>query len=86
MMGLFMLLFFTICVILILIAYIKETYKRKSKRWKNCGECEFYYLKDVAGCGDCCWYGCELDNNIVDRTTISGNNIKYRKCKDYKEK
>lgn len=81
----FFVFFILSIILLIILAHIEEIYKRKSKKWKNCSNCDHYYLKDVAGCGDRCWYGCELKVDITDETTISGNNIKYRKCNDYKE-
>lgn len=71
-------------IIYITISYIIEKYQEKSKKWKDCGKCKFYYLKKVASCGDCCWYGCKLKNDIND-IVDGGNGIKYRKCNDYKE-
>lgn len=70
---------------LILIVYLESIYKRKSKKWKNCRDCRFYYLRDVAGCGGRCWYGCKIKADIKDETTATAR-FTYRKCKDYEEK
>lgn len=77
--------FIIIMITLMLIVYLKNIYKRKSKKWKNCRDCKFYYLKNVAGCGDRCWYGCKLKEDIEDETTMNTRFI-YKKCKDYKER
>ena len=78
--------FFIITMItLMLIVYLENIYKRKSKKWKNCKDCKFYYLRNVAGWGERCWYGCKLKADIEDETTATARFI-YRKCKDYEEK
>lgn len=49
---------------------------------KNCFDCKNYYLKDVAGAGDRCWYSCRKNKNIIDTHSMN-DSYKYRKCKDF---
>lgn len=58
-------------------------YDKFSKRFrKNCFDCKYYKLKDVAGSGGICYYKCTLRPDI-ERTHDMNDNIYYCKCDKY---
>lgn len=66
-----------------IIGRIKAWYDVKFK--KNCFDCKYYYLQDVAGAGDCCWYNCKLHSEYhKDRHSMNDRYI-YRKCEDFEK-
>lgn len=52
---------------------------------KNCYECKYYKLDDVASCGDCCWYRC-IKHNRKDNATSMNTREHLERCKDFKVK
>lgn len=72
----------TAIITVLVLMRIVDIYFKKSKKWKNCYECENYYLKDVAGAGDCCWYKCKI-HNYEDAHSMNDCTM-YRKCKNFK--
>lgn len=70
-------------IIWFIICLIKSWYDKMFK--KNCFDCKHYYLQDVAGAGDCCWYNCKIHNEYhKDRHSMNDSYI-YRKCKDFEK-
>lgn len=51
---------------------------------KNCYECKYYKLNDVASCGDCCWYKC-AKHNRKDNGVSMNEKVHLERCKDFKE-
>lgn len=49
---------------------------------KNCYECKYYKLDDVASCGDCCWYRC-TKHNRKDNGVSMNERVHLERCKDY---
>lgn len=72
----------TVLALMLIKAIIIDIYFKKSKKWKNCYECENYHLKDVAGAGDRCWYKCKI-HNYEDAHSMNDCTM-YRKCKNFK--
>ena len=70
-------------ILFFIISYIKNFIDRKFKH--NCFECKHYYLRDVAGAGDCCWYRCKLNKEFDDEHSMN-DRYKFRKCKEFEEK
>lgn len=58
-------------------------YNHKFKN--NCFECKHYYLQDVAGAGDCCWYNCRIHNEYHKDRHSMNDKCMYRKCKDFEK-
>ena len=82
--GLIVLGIFIVAIILYgLYLLISSFYDRKFK--KNCFECKHYYLQDVAGAGDCCWYNCRLHNEYHKDRHSMNDKYMYRKCKDFEK-
>lgn len=82
--GLIVLGIFIIAIILYgLYLIISSFYNRKFK--KNCFECKHYYLQDVAGAGDCCWYNCRIHNEYHKDRHSMNDKCMYRKCKDFEK-
>lgn len=55
-------------------------FKKKFK--KNCYDCKYYKLHDVASCGDGCEYKCSKTNRI-DRHSMN-DRTHYEKCRQFK--
>ena len=70
-------LFFIYLIIIIIKSLIDRNFK------KNCFECKYYYLEDVAGAGDCCWYNCKIYKEYHKDRHKMNDRYKYRKCKDF---
>lgn len=70
------------CIIAGVALGIRTLYDRKFKQ--NCMDCQYYYLKDVAGAGDCCWYSCKLHSEYNDRHSMN-DDYHYRKCDSFKK-
>lgn len=51
---------------------------------KNCYDCKYYKLDDVASCGDCCWYRCTKHDRKDNGTSIN-TRTHLERCKDFKE-
>lgn len=70
-----------ITILYIIILFIKHKIDIKLKR--NCFDCRYYKLFDVASVGDSCRYKCSLK----DRYDYHSMNDKYNlvKCKEFKE-
>jgi hypothetical protein len=51
---------------------------------KNCYECKYYKLDDVASCGDCCWYKCSKHNR-KDNGVSMNERVHLERCKDFEE-
>lgn len=63
------------------ISAIVDTIKNVGK--KNCYECKYYKLDDVASCGDCCWYRC-TKHKRKDNGVSMNEKYHFEKCKDFK--
>ena len=50
---------------------------------KNCYECKYYELDDVASCGDCCWYRCTKYDR-KDNGVSMNERVHLERCKDFK--
>lgn len=69
-----------IIIIISIISLIAEEIKKIGK--KNCYNCKYYKLDNVASCGDGCWYRCTKHNRKDD--CVSTNQTEhYEKCDDY---
>lgn len=75
-----------IVFILILFCLIMLTIKHSIdlKFKKNCFNCKYYKLHDVASVGNSCRYKCTLKNRY-DRHNMN-NRIKFTKCKEFESK
>lgn len=51
---------------------------------KNCYECKYYKLYDVASCGDGCWYKCTKCDR-KDNCVSMNERVHLERCKDFKE-
>lgn len=69
-----------IFIFIFIVSLVIELFNKLFK--KNCYDCKYYKLDDVAGCGDACWYKCSK-NNRIDRTTMNQREH-YEKCKKFK--
>lgn len=64
-------------IILSIVYFIVQEIKKIGK--KNCYECKYYKLDNVASCGDCCWYRCTKYNRKDDGTSMNTREH-YEKC------
>lgn len=82
--------FSDLLIIVVIIAFIIGFIIGRIKAWydskfkQNCFECKHYYLRNVAGAGDRCWYQCKLHSEFDDTHSFN-DHYKYRKCKDFKK-
>ena len=67
-------------IVVSIISGIVEEIKKIGK--KNCYECKYYELDDVASCGDCCWYRCSKHNRKDDGVSMNETEH-YERCKDF---
>lgn len=72
-----------LAIIISIITTIIEEIKKNRK--KNCYECKYYKLDDVASCGDCCWYRC-TKHNRKDNGVSMNEEEHYERCKDFLKK
>lgn len=77
----FLLLILVLLIVGSIIHVIVDTFRKIGK--KNCYECKYYVLDDVAGAGDCCWYRCKKHNRR-DNGVSMNTREHYEKCKDFK--
>ena len=77
----FVIILIVLFIIWLIIIRIKAWYDVKFK--KNCFECKHYYLQDVAGAGDCCWYNCRIHSEYHKNRHSMNDNYFYVKCNDF---
>lgn len=83
--GIGVFIFFVIIILLCLIVgFISNIYKEKSKKWHNCFECKHYYCRDVASFGGISFDKCKI-TGVEDRHDFN-DSVEYRKCKNFENK
>lgn len=73
-----------ICLVIVYVIVSIIKYKLDSKFKKNCFDCKYYELFDVASVGDCCRYKCTLKDECNRHSMNDRTN--FVKCEEFEDK